>query len=89
MKNQRGRVGDDSPNFDVDSIVMYSSWGLAEDEDACEKDKTKCPLLKYLPPEYQFGDEKIPEMIEDPEFPSAGDIAWLKQYYPLEDPPQH
>jgi hypothetical protein len=30
VKNQDGRVGDDSPKFDVDSIMMYSSWGVCE-----------------------------------------------------------
>lgn len=89
VKNQRGRIGDDSPKFDVDSIMMYPSWGFADDEDACGNDKMKCPLLKYPPSEYQFGDVRIPERIEDPEGPSAGDIAWLKQYYPPEDPPAH
>lgn len=86
-KNHCGRIGDDSPKFDVDSIMMYPSWGFAEDEDACQKGKTKYPLLNYPQPEYQSGGEKIPEMIEDLEVPSAGDIAWLKQYYPPDDLP--
>lgn len=85
-ENHCGRIGDDSPKFDVDSIMMYPSWGFAEDEDACQKGKTKYPLLNYPQPEYQSGGEKIPEMIEDLEVPSAGDIAWLKQYYPPDDP---
>ncbi|KAF3033988.1 hypothetical protein E8E12_005366 [Didymella heteroderae] len=81
-KNAHGRLHDDSLRFDFDSIMLYPSDVVARH--GCPRDKWKCPLLKYPPPEYRFGDVGIPELIEDPEGPSAGDVVWLKHCYPAE-----
>lgn len=83
VKNQSGRIHDDSPQLDLRSIMMYPSTAAAKD--GCPQDKMACPLLKYPPPEYQFGNVKIPELIQSNRSPSDGDIAWLKQYYPHEN----
>lgn len=76
-KNPRGRIHDEPGGFDLDSIMMYDSSVFAEP--ACDADASKCPLLKLVKVNGEIvGTNRILENTE----PSAGDVAWVKMWYP-------
>ncbi|KAF9691533.1 hypothetical protein EKO04_010351 [Ascochyta lentis] len=78
-KNPAGKIHDEPGGFDLDSIMLYPSYGFANP--SCDADKTKCPLLKLVKANGQVvGTERIPENT----VPSDGDITWLKTWYPWE-----
>ncbi|KZM26871.1 metalloendopeptidase [Ascochyta rabiei] len=76
-KNLRGRDLSDSADFDLIFIMLYDSESFANEW--CLIDQTACPLLQLVKVNgMSVGLEKISRKSE----PSAGDIAWLKKWYP-------
>lgn len=76
-KNPQGAIHDEPGGFDVNSIMMYDSSVFADP--ACDKDASKCPLLKLVKVNGEVvGTNRILENRE----PSAGDVAWVKMWYP-------
>jgi hypothetical protein len=83
VKNPHRKIHDDSPQLDLNSIMMYPSDGYSKG--GCSpQNKDACVLLQLIPFGNQHGQAKIPELIYWKGRPSDGDIAWLKQYYPAE-----
>lgn len=68
---------DDSLTFDMDSIMLYPSR-LFSNYPQCPRDINACPLLRYDPP----GQYQTKALISANVVPSAGDVAFVKKWYP-------
>jgi len=68
---------DDSPAFDVNSIMLYDSTVFAN-RPQCPQDPKTCPLLKYDPP----GQYETTSDIFTNHVPSDGDVAFIRRWYP-------
>lgn len=71
-------IVDDSPDFDLNSIMLYPSDGLANP--ACQNNPFRCPLLKWV--EDANGQKTELAWIHHNTDPSVGDIEWVKKWYP-------
>ncbi|KAJ8107672.1 hypothetical protein OPT61_g8707 [Boeremia exigua] len=77
-KNPHGLIHDDG-DFDMDSIMLYDSESFAEKEECVLSDMNQCPLLRYIDSSNKdAGVARIPR----PKSPSAGDVEWVKMWYP-------
>jgi hypothetical protein len=73
----------DEGEFDVNSIMLYSSTAFAGKSSLCELApslwKDACPLLKWTKVNgVKVGTELIHEKMDV----SDGDVRWVKKYYP-------
>jgi hypothetical protein len=84
--DDRGIPGavDSAGGFDLDSIMLYDSYHFSQDQERCAADKNNCPLLKI---DKVDGKKTGTSSYFRKFLPSAGDIAWVKSWYPYEKVP--